>query len=386
VKIVVISPRFPYPLEKGDKLRLYHQLKVLSKHHEIVLMSLSDVDVKVEDINHLESFVSKVYVFRLSKIKIIARLLLGVFSSKPFQVLYFTDNQIKKEINLLIEKEKPDFILNQLIRTAEYSKDLGFDKVLDYMDSFSQGMKKRQGNSSFPFSYIYNLEYKRLVKYETDIFKYFDRHMIISEQDKNAFDSTIRQDIKVVPNGVDMSFFYPKDYKKKYTISFIGNMGYRPNIIASEFLIKEIYPRLKKDYNDLRILLAGARPHSRVKALANKEVFVSGWLEDIREAYGESKIFVAPLFTGIGQQNKILEAMSMEIPVITTTGVNNAIGAKDGEEILIADDAEEFVKQINRLINDAVFASKLGSNGRKFVKDNYSWDYQGQKVLNLFRK
>ena len=386
MKIVVISPRFPYPLEKGDKLRLYHQLKVLSKHHEIVLMSLSDVDVKVEDINHLESFVSKVYVFRLSKIKIIARLLLGVFSSKPFQVLYFTDNQIKKEINLLIEKEKPDFILNQLIRTAEYSKDLGFDKVLDYMDSFSQGMKKRQGNSSFPFSYIYNLEYKRLVKYETDIFKYFDRHMIISEQDKNAFDSTIRQDIKVVPNGVDMSFFYPKDYKKKYTISFIGNMGYRPNIIASEFLIKEIYPRLKKDYNDLRILLAGARPHSRVKALANKEVFVSGWLEDIREAYGESKIFVAPLFTGIGQQNKILEAMSMEIPVITTTGVNNAIGAKDGEEILIADDAEEFVKQINRLINDAVFASKLGSNGRKFVKDNYSWDYQGQKVLNLFRK
>jgi len=386
VKIVVISPRFPYPLEKGDKLRLYHQLKVLSKHHEIVLMSLSDVDVKVEDINHLESFVSKVYVFRLSKIKIIARLLLGVFSSKPFQVLYFTDNQIKKEINLLIEKEKPDFILNQLIRTAEYSKDLGFDKVLDYMDSFSQGMKKRQGNSSFPFSYIYNLEYKRLVKYETDIFKYFDRHMIISEQDKNAFDSTIRQEIKVVPNGVDMSFFYPKDYKKKYIISFIGNMGYRPNIIASEFLIKEIYLKLKKDYNDLRILLAGARPHSRVKALANKEVFVSGWLEDIREAYGESKIFVAPLFTGIGQQNKILEAMSMEIPVITTTGVNNAIGAKDGEEILIADDAEEFVKQINRLINDAVFASKLGSNGRKFVKDNYSWDYQGQKVLNLFRK
>jgi len=386
VKIVVISPRFPYPLEKGDKLRLYHQLKVLSKHHEIVLMSLSDVDVKVEDINHLESFVSKVYVFRLSKIKIIARLLLGVFSSKPFQVLYFTDNQIKKEINLLIEKEKPDFILNQLIRTAEYSKGLGFDKVLDYMDSFSQGMKKRQGNSSFPFSYIYNLEHKRLVKYETDIFKYFDRHMIISEQDKNAFDSTIRQDIKVVPNGVDMSFFYPKDYKKKYTISFIGNMGYRPNIIASEFLIKEIYPKLKNDNNNLRILLAGARPHSRVKALANKEVFVSGWLEDIREAYGESKIFVAPLFTGIGQQNKILEAMSMEIPVITTTGVNNAIGAKDGEEILIADDAEEFVRQINRLINDSVFASKMGSNGRKFVKDNYSWDYQGQKVLNLFRK
>jgi len=384
VKIVVVAPRFPYPLEKGDKLRLYHQLKVLSKHFEVVLISLSDIAVKQNDIKHLETFLSKVFVFRLSKFWIYIRLLFGVFSHKPFQVLYFTDNSLKKKIQEIIKKENPEFVFNQLIRTAEYTKDLDYTKVLDYMDSFSQGMKKRLGNSSFPFSFIYNLEYKRLLDYETDIFKYFNRHMIISEQDKKAFDSSINDRIEVVPNGVDMSFFKPGEYTKKYTISFVGNMGYRPNIIASEYLVKEVYPTLRKYNKDLSILLAGARPHSRVKALKNSNIFISGWMEDIRNAYGESQIFVAPLFTGIGQQNKILEAMSMQIPVITTSSVNNAIGAKKGEEILIADSALEFASQIKYLLENPSTAVKLGIKARDFILNNYSWDFQGKKVLSLF--
>ncbi len=386
MKIIVIAPRFPYPLEKGDKLRLYHQLKVLSKHFEVVLISLSDIEVDQNDIKHLEAFLSKVFVFRLSKIWIYIRLFFGVFSDKPFQVLYFTDNSIKKKIQKIISKESPDFVFNQLIRTAEYTKTLDLTKVLDYMDSFSQGMKKRLGNSSFPFSFIYNMEYKRLLDYETDIFEYFNRHMIISEQDRKAFDASINNKIKVVPNGVDMSFFEPGEYNKKYTISFVGNMGYRPNIIASEYLVKEIYPILKNYNPEISILLGGARPHSRVKALKNKNIFISGWMEDIRDAYGEAQIFVAPLFTGIGQQNKILEAMSMQIPVITTTSVNNAIGAKNGDEILIADSAIEFANQIKYLLENPLIAGKLGKNARKFILENYSWDFQGKKVLSLFHK
>lgn len=386
MKIIVIAPRFPYPLEKGDKLRLYHQLKVLSKHFEVVLISLSDIEVKQNDIKHLETFLSKVFVFRLSKFRIFSRLFMGIFSHKPFQVLYFTDNSLKKKIQEIIKKENPEFVFNQLIRTAEYTKELNYTKVLDYMDSFSQGMKKRLGNSSFPFSFVYNMEYKRLLNYETGIFKYFNRHMIISEQDKKAFDASINSKIEVVPNGVDVSFFRPGEYNKKYTISFVGNMGYRPNIIASEYLIKEIYPILIKYKSDISILLAGARPHLRVKALKNSNIFISGWMEDIRDAYGEAQIFAAPLFTGIGQQNKILEAMSMQIPVITSSSVNNAIGAKNGEEILIADSAMEFADHIKYLLENPLSAEKLGINARKFILENYSWDFQGKKVLSLFNK
>lgn len=386
MKIIVISPRFPYPLEKGDKLRLYHQLRFLSKHFEIVLVSLTDTKIEEAHKKHIETFVSKTHIFQLSKIGILLRLLRGIFSQKPFQVLYFFDKVIKSKIDKIFKAENPDFIFNQLIRTTEYSKDFECIKVLDYMDSFSQGMKKRLGNSSFPFRMIYRSEYKRLKKYEKDIFPFFEKHCIISDQDRLTFHPDINANISVIPNGVDIEFFESKIKEKKFDISFIGNMGYRPNIIASEYLVKNIYPELKAISPNVKILIAGARPHYRVRSLENDNINVSGWVEDIRDAYDESRIFVAPIFTGIGQQNKILEAMAMQVPVITTPGVNKAIGAKPGSEILIAETEKEFVKHIKFLLDNPDFSIEMGINERKFVKRNYSWEFQVQNLLNLFSK
>jgi len=386
VKLLVISPRFPYPLEKGDKLRLYHQLRLLSEDFDIVLISLSDTKIEEKDLDHIKSIVSKVYIFPLMKIKIAFRLLLGVFSDRPFQVLYFLNNNHKKRIGEIVEKENPDLIYNQLIRTAEYSRDLKHFKVLDYMDSFSEGMRKRLDNSSFLFRLIYKEEYKRLKKYETVVFDDFNRHSIISVQDKNTFSEEIKDKLNVVPNGVDITYFQSPGKKKKYDISFVGNMGYRPNIIACEYFKQKILPLLKKEKNDVKIIFAGARPHARVKALADNNIFISGWMEDIRDAYDESKIFVAPIFTGIGQQNKILEAMSMELPVITTSAVNKAIGAEPGKEVIVADTGQEFADAILQLLDNNELARQLGKASRKFVKNNYSWEYQYGKLKNLFTK
>ncbi len=386
MKILVISPRFPYPLEKGDKLRLYHQLRLLSDHFEIVLVSLSDTKIKEEDLAHIKSLVSKVYIFPLAKIKIAIRLLLGLFSNKPFQVLYFFNKNHKKKIKEIVAKENPDIIYNQLIRTTEYSRDLKYFKILDYMDSFSEGMKKRLDNSGFLFRMLYKEEYKRLKKYETEVFSDFDRHSIISEQDRNTFAKEIKDKLLIVPNGVDMNYFQPLGKKKIYDISFVGNMGYRPNIIACEYFEKNILPLLIKENKDIKIIFAGARPHSRVKSLESKNIYVSGWMKDIRDAYDQAKIFVAPIFTGIGQQNKILEAMSMGLPVVTTSAVNKAIGAKQGEEIIVADTEQEFAGSILKLLKDTGFADKISKSGRKFIRDNYSWEYQSAKLLDLCSK
>jgi glycosyltransferase involved in cell wall biosynthesis len=254
------------------------------------------------------------------------------------------------------------------------------------MDSFSEGMRKRLDNSSFLFRLIYKEEYKRLKKYETVVFDDFNRHSIISVQDKNTFSEEIKDKLNVVPNGVDITYFQSPGKKKKYDISFVGNMGYRPNIIACEYFKQKILPLLKKEKNDVKIIFAGARPHARVKALADNNIFISGWMEDIRDAYDESKIFVAPIFTGIGQQNKILEAMSMELPVITTSAVNKAIGAEPGKEVIVADTGQEFADAILRLLDNNELARQLGKASRKFVKNNYSWEYQYGKLKNLFPK
>lgn len=385
MKIIVISPRFPYPLEKGDKLRLYYHIKHLSFEHQVVLISLSDNEVKPNDIDHLKEFVTELYLFKLSKFTIAKNLFKAFFSKLPFQVHYFFDKSIKNDIIDIIKKENPDIIYNQLIRTAEYTKDLDYFKVIDYMDSFSEGMRKRIKTSFFPFNILYKEEYKRIKRYESDIFTYFQKHLIISEQDKNIFEKKIREKLIILPNGVNTQYFTPMKVNKKYDIGFVGNMGYRPNILATMFLAKSILPELKKDNKNIKVLIAGARPAWRVKKLQDKNIEVSGWLEDIRIAYSEIKVFVSPIFTGIGQQNKILEAMAMEIPVITTSTVNNAIGAEDGKNILIADNKDEFYYSISKILHDPILEQSIGEEGRRFILENYNWDIQKENILKIFK-
>jgi sugar transferase (PEP-CTERM/EpsH1 system associated) len=384
VKLFIISPRFPYPIEKGDKLRLYHQIRYLSRRFKIYLLSLSDIEVEQEHLDHIRQFVEEVHVFRLYKGGIFWSIFSRFFTGLPLQVLYFYDHRIKNKISRLHKRIKPEVTYNQLIRTTEYAKDLPGWKVMDYMDAFSTGMDKRVESCGFPMKWVYQLERKRLIRYEKRIYPYFDRHAIISDQDRRRLQKHIKRDISIIPNGVDTDYFKPLPTEKKYDICFIGNMGYRPNIIAAEYLVKEVLPALLKKRPQLRLVLAGTRPDPKVKKLANRNVIVTGWLEDIRSAYRESGIFVAPIFTGIGQQNKILEAMSMAIPCVCTSSVNNPIGTEEGKQVLVADSAEDFVTQIIWLLEHPEKAQKMGLEGREFVKGKYGWESQVDKLITLF--
>jgi polysaccharide biosynthesis protein PslH len=174
MKIAVVVSRVPYPLEKGDKLRAYYQIKHLATKHQVFLFCLSDVTVDTESVDHLKSFCSEVHVYKLQKWKIIFRLILGLFNKLPFQVNYFFDRIINKKIRKQIQRITPDHIYCQLIRMSEYVKDLhGIDKTLDYMDVFSKGMERRIEKSGFILRPFVRAEHKRLLLYENHTFDYF---------------------------------------------------------------------------------------------------------------------------------------------------------------------------------------------------------------------
>lgn len=386
LKLLIIASRFPFPLEKGDKLRLYHQIRNLHGKVKITLVALSDVELENEHIKELEKYTDKIFIFRLKKQGIVFENLFRIFSTKPFQVLYFYNKKFHDAISQIITNENPDIVYCQLVRTAEYVSDYHGKKVLDYMDAFSFGMGKRIAGSSFWMRWFYKVEQKRLEKYEHDIFPNFNAHTIISEQDRNRILAGKNQDIQIIPNGVDTGFFKPFKAGKKYDICFVGNMGYRPNIDAAEYLCTKILPELNKSMTGLKVLLAGARPHRRVLALQNDFVTVSGWMEDIRYAYVSSKVFVAPIFTGIGQQNKVLEAMSMEMPCICTTMVNLPIGSHHGKEAFVADNVPEFAEHIIRLLQNPEEADVAGTHARQFVIEVYSWEKQMEKLLAVFNQ
>ncbi len=373
-KIFIILSRIPYPLEKGDKLRAFYQVRELAKLHELIICAISDIPPHPDARKILQEFSNDVYFFRISKAGIMLRLLKAAFSKKPFQVAYFHHHGIQRKIESLIQTHHPDHVFCQLIRTAEYARNLGIDKTIDYQDVFSAGLKRRVSVSPWYKRPLLLTEYKRVSTYEGEVFEFFDKKTIISIPDRDNIQHPLRHEIVVIPNGVDTSFFKPVEREKKYDVVFTGNMAYPPNVNGAEYLVKQIMPLVWQKNPGIRVVIAGANPSSAIRSLASSSVTVTGWVDDIREYYASSRVFVAPMQIGTGLQNKVLEAMAMQLPCITSPLANEALMAKEGTEILIGRNAGEYAEQILSLLSDSQTMEQLSRNGYRFVLQSFNWE------------
>lgn len=385
MRLFIILPRVPYPTEKGDKLRAFYQIKQLAKNHEIILCALNDGDLHEDAIPVLKKFVKAIHIIPISKFSIAISLLKSLFSKKPLQVGYFYNEASASIIHKLIADYKPDHIFCQLIRVAEYAKGVNIPKTLDYQDVFSKGIERRIAGAPFYLKPFLKIEYQRLLNYERDIFDSFDHKIIISEPDRDLIPHHDNKKIVVVANGVDTVFFHPMEREKNFDLVFTGNMGYPPNIESAEYLVNQILPEVSKQHPGIRLLIAGANPHLRVMVLKSSQVTITGWVSDIRESYASARVFIAPMQIGTGLQNKILEAMSMRIPCITSPLAFNALHAQSGTDILVAQTPKEYASQIMLLLNNPQKAQEIAQNGFEFVQRNFNWETETNKIENLIR-
>ncbi|MDY0344334.1 MAG: glycosyltransferase [Lentimicrobium sp.] len=383
MKLIVILPRFPFPTEKGDKLRAFHQLKILSCHHEIFLFALSHQPVSQAQREKVAPHCSEMFVFRLNWFTTFLNLIRAIFKRWPLQVGYYFSGSVYRKIRNEINRIQPDHIYCQLLRTAPYAINLHINKTLDYQDVFSKGVERRIPQSGFFMKPLLRIEMKRLRAFEAYVFDHFNHKTIISVPDRDFIPHAGKDQIVVVPNGVDHTFFRPMKQPITHDLVFTGNMGYPPNVNCAEYLVKQVLPLLRKSYPELTLMLAGATPHARVKALAGEKVIVTGWVDDIRECYAGARIFLAPMQIGTGLQNKLLEAMSMQLPCITSSLCNAALKAIPGKDILIGDTPEEVAAQVIRLLGDEMLQQSIAKSGLNFVHRNYSWQGATNQLLKL---
>lgn len=382
MKIFVLLSRIPWPLEKGDKLRAFHQIRCLSKHHEIYLCALntsSNID-KQKAFRALQPYCKSITFIQLRPGVILWNILKSVFNGRPIQVGYFFSKSAQRQITELIATHKPDILYGQLLRVAEYLKNIPLPKAIDYQDVFSKGMARRAEVAKWPFRLVYREEYQRLRSYEKEVFELFDLKTIISLPDRDLIPHPDNHEILIVPNGVDQAFFAPVDSEKQYDLVFTGNMAYPPNVNAAEFLALDIMPLLWARRPETTLLIAGATPDRRVKALQNSKIHVSGWLDDIRDAYRGGRIFIAPMRIGTGLQNKLLEAMSMGLPCITTSLAQQALGGQPGTDLIVADTPDKIADAALHLITDQEKASKMAEAGKRFVRQHYHWESATEKL------
>lgn len=387
MKILATFCRFPYPLDKGDKLRAFYQIKELSKENDIYLFCFSSHRPKQEHIQILEKYCRQIHIEKLSLFAQFVSLFCSLFNKLPFQVALFSTIRAKRSLKSFFQKVNPDVSYFQFVRMGELAKVISGAKVLDFQDCLSKNMERRKENANFLKRIILSIEAKRLQRYENAMLNLFDATTIITDTDRLLINSKRINEIQIIENGVGEDFLlYDRKFEKEYDVIFSGNMYYSPNIMAASFLVKAIMPLVWKKIPKCKVVLAGSSPSKEVVDLRNDRVVVTGWVEDMKEYYAKSRVFIAPMQIGTGLQNKLLEAMAIGLPCITTSLANKALKSKPNEEILVADEKQGLANYIIELLSDQELHDKISLNGNSFVKLNYSWQTSVMKLNDLLRQ
>lgn len=374
MKLLVVLSRFPYPLEKGDKLRAYHQIRCLSEHHDIFLAAMHDKPVSSDDLQQLKPFCKEIFLLENNNLKRCWNMGRAFFKGLPIQCGLFYNKKNARKLDEIIQRVHPDHIYCQLFRMAEYVKDYSMPKTLDYQDVFSKGMARRAERSTGLVKWFFNMEHRRVARYETEIFDRFDHKTIITDVDRDLIPHPRREEIVVVPNGVEFDKFAYQGEKKEYDLIFSGNMGYAPNVDAAEYLVREILPPLRMKFPNLRLVLCGATPAPRVQALSSEHVIVTGWVDSMAEWYAKSRIFIAPMRMGTGLQNKLLEAMSMHLPCITSPlAAHPLVEAEQHQSVISCSETKDYVVAVTQLLTEENAYNQLADSGYNYVRQFYDW-------------
>lgn len=385
MKILVVLPRFPYPLEKGDKLRAFNQIRCLSQMgNEIYLFCVSHKAVSNEAIEIMRRYCKEVVVAGLKPLSSYYHLLKNFVSVKSVQMGYWDSRHSRRAYKAFEKAVQPDVIYSQMLRTMPLVARSLVPKVMDFQDSLSLNMERRMKASKKGLRHAaYHFEFKMLRSTEYNSFHIFDALTIISEPDCNAIPHQKNGEIHIIPNGVDLDYFHPMEAEKKYDIAFCGNMQYEPNVRTSVYLAEQVMPLVWKQIPNATLLLAGATPKAAVRRLANDRISVSGSVADIRDSYASAQVFCAPMQSGSGLQNKLLEAMAMKLPCITSSLANDSLKAEADKEVLVGDSPQEVADHIIDLLQSKQERETLAQAGFEYVTDHYSWETYCRKLNDI---
>lgn len=384
MNLLFISSRFPYPTLKGDQLIVYQRIKGLSKFFDITLLTFYTDENELNELEHVKLFCKRVIPVKLTKGKILKNSFETIFDKgKPLQVGYFKSDIFYKELIKCIELYKIDIVHSFTLRLAEFTKDLNIPVLYELIDSMELNVRNMIREEKGFKKWVYKTEYKRIKQYEQNLVKDNQYVSVVSTKDKEkiGFDH-----IKVIPNGVDLDIFKPTSFPKKNgRIIFTGNMGYLPNIHAVTWFALKCFPLILQAIPEAKFIIAGANPSYSVKKLHNgKNIYVTGYVHSLVDELTKSMVSVAPMRSGSGMQNKILEAMACELPVVTTHNGLEGIDAEPNEEILVADTSEIFAQSVISLLKVKTLHNKIAVNSRKYVAKNHSWELSNGKIIDMY--
>lgn len=380
MKILIITPRIPFPPFRGDKIKIFNISKNLVLNNEVKILTFYRFRNQLKYIDQLKRLNIDAEALELSFLVSVLRLFAALFYNFPFQVAWFHSSTMKKKIKMELTTGKYDVVYYHLIRTAQYF-DPSFNSqntlnVIDFTDAVSLFLKRFcKIEKNILKKFFIQIEAKRIEKYE-QVAKEFHTLFICSESDREyLLRKGVSNNIKIIPNGVDTQYFRGNnnDYEKGRII-FTGNMPYFPNKDAALFFTKKIFPLIINRVPNAKFYIVGQNPPLKIRKLASNNIKVLGYVPDIRIEYLKSAVNVAPMRFGAGSLNKVIESLSLGIPVVATSIAAEGLPKELLKYIFVADSPEKFAERIIEVINNPEIRNNLMNEGVDVVRKMLDWE------------
>ncbi|HRP92837.1 MAG TPA: glycosyltransferase [Ignavibacteriaceae bacterium] len=379
MKILIITPRIPYPPYRGDKLKIFNISRILSKTNDVHIVTFYRNESDKELVKPIEELGIKVSLVRLTLLESIFNALLAIFLTTPFQVAWYKSSRMKKSVEDLLKQNSFDVVYYHLIRSSQYLskiQDKSCLNIIDFTDAVSLYLSRMfEQEKNYIKKIFIRTELKRIKNYE-NIAEKFDALFICSEIDRQfLIDKGIKQDIQILNNGIDTDYFVSEqnDYDFKRII-FTGNMPYYANSDAVIYFTKDILPLITKKDPEVRFYIVGQHPPLMIKKLASENVIVTGYVKDIRAEYLKSAVNVAPMRFGAGTLNKVLESIALGIPVVATSISMLGLPKELAKFVFIADTPAEFANTVLEVINNPSIRNELMVEGKTIISKTLSWN------------
>lgn len=375
-KLLVLTPRFPYPPIGGDRLRIYQLCKYLSADFDLSLLSMCSSKEEMSCTLVEDGIFSRVErVFHRPWQRLWG--LLSVLPSKtPLQVGYYRNSEFARRLNAMAPMF--DGLLAHLIRTGDYIRSYPLPKVLEMTDSISLSYSRtsKYDLNSITWRFGYRRDAQRLLRYEKELIEGFDLSVLVSGVDRDFLvpeDSSNRT--LVCPNGVDTQAF-PFEYSPDgTTIVFIGNTTAYHNIDAILYFLQKIFPMILHRNPQAKLKVVG-RINKKLQQRLQRYpgVLVTGPVDSIPIAVRGAALGICPVRFGAGMQNKLLEYMALGIPAVTSPVGLEGLQATPGVHLLLAETPQDWVDHICWLLQSPDHGKSIASAARNLVERCYSWE------------
>ena len=359
-------------------------IKHLSENHSVTVVSLVRSEAEAEEADGIMPFCSRFEPIRVFDPFQKIRMVLRIPTLEPSSFGFFTSNSMRSMVENLLKREVFDLIFVHCSSVAEYiPKWCKTPVVLDFGDMDSEKWASYSQFKPFPLNVGYWLEAKKLKRREKQLAKWADLSTCTTKAELETLESYKSAQMTAwFPNGVDYTYFSPDSEVEfdKNKLVFIGRMDYYPNQSAMQYFCRKVMPKLREKHPDITLSIVGAEPSKAILKLAElKGVEVTGTVDDVRPYVRGALAMVAPLNIARGTQNKLLEAMAMQVPVITTSEAVGGVDAVPGEHLLVADNVDEWVKSIDQLRTDLDYRNELAKLGRERVVSHHDWQHSMQR-------